>query len=105
MDMIEKFKVPSLGGAVYCYDFVERKCKLMRWAYPVKRAGSDTFIEAFRELMAFFGKVPKMLRVDAGSNYTSEEVRKFCRQLQIQIQRRLLKPPIKLLRGSARTVF
>ena len=82
--MIGKFKVPSLGGAVYCHDFVERKRK-MRWAYPAKRADTKAFIEAFRDLMAFVGKRPKIVRVDAGSNYTSDEVKKFCSQLGVQI--------------------
>ena len=99
VDMIGKFKVPSLGGAVYCHDFVERKSK-MRWAYPVKRADTETFIEAFRDLMAFVGKRPKILRVDAGSNYTSDEVKKFCSQLGIQIQTAVVKAPHQIAQGE-----
>ena len=99
VDLIGKCKVPSLGGAVYCHDFVERKCKI-RWAYPVKRADSDTFIEAFRDLMAFVGKKPKFLRVDAGSNYTSEEVEKCCLHLGIQIQTAVVKAPHQIAQGE-----
>ena len=97
--MIGKFKVPSSGGAVYCHDFVERKSK-MCWAYPVKHADSETFIEAFRELMAFIGKRPKVLRVDAGNNYTSDEVKKFCLQLEIQIQTAVVKAPHQIAQGG-----
>ena len=99
VDMIGKCKVPSLGSAVYCHDFVERKNK-MRWAYPVKRADSETFIEAFRALTAFVGKKPKTLRVDAGSSYTSDQVEIFFLQLQIQIQTAAVKAPRQIAQGE-----
>ena len=72
----------------------------MRWAYPVKRANPETFIEAFCVLMAFVGKRPKILRVDAGSNYTSDEVKKFCLQLEIQIQTAVVKAPHQIAQGG-----
>ena len=46
-DMIGKFRVPSLGGAIFSHDFIERKRKI-RFAYPVRSADADSFLLVFR---------------------------------------------------------
>ena len=84
---------------MYCHDCVERKSKT-RWAYSVKHADSDIFIEAFCALMAFVERKPNIVRVDAGSNYTSDEVEKFCLQLKIQTQTAAVKAPHQIAQGG-----
>ena len=79
-DMV-KFKYPSLGGANYSHDGVDRKTNL-RFAYCVGDASAETFIEVLIQFIALIGSIPgefvlRITRADQGSNYTSNAVRKF----------------------------
>jgi hypothetical protein len=91
-DMIGKFRVPRMGGAIFSHDFVERKRKI-RFAYPVRSADADTFLLVFRQLITFIGRKPKILRVDMGSNYMSDEVKKFCTLMEIDLQSAVVAAP------------
>jgi hypothetical protein len=89
-DMIGKFKVPSLKGAYYSHNAVDRGLKL-RFVYPVTRADADCFIEVLTAFLAFVVSLPKMfvmriLRADAGSVYTAKKVREFLASRGIFLQ-------------------
>ena len=95
---------PSLGGANYSHDGVDRKTNL-RFAYCVGDASAETFIEVLIMFIALIGKIPgefvlRITRADQGSNYTSNAVKKFLNEKGIRLQLAAIHTPHQIRRGE-----
>ena len=101
-DMIT-FKTRS-AKCRFSHNAVDRALK-MRFAYPVERADTDSFLAVLTQFLAFIGRQPKVMvlqvvRTDAGTNYTDVRVRNFLQQRGITMQIASVATPHQIAQGE-----
>lgn len=81
LDICGPLDTPSLGGNRYFVSFVDDMSRKV-WLYPIK-VKSDVFniFKDFKALMEKqFGNCIKILRIDGGGEFTSGELKGFCKE-------------------------
>ena len=74
--------VNSSAGFRYCLTVIDHFSRFLR-AYPLRNKTSLNVLRALKQDVAIFG-IPQVAISDHGSEFTSQEFRKYCKQIGIQ---------------------